>query len=188
MAMRHCVFMNRGGHRLRHRKEAIMNRILSAASLALTMGVATAPAFAQSYDEVVAANKAANEAAAARTKEEGAMAKTLYTLASWSTENSNPTFACYDPTDKATCQTVRGAAVDGGTVWFVTFANKTTGGCFQPDNVDYRMCSDNEVAWGEIKVNNLFAPAPLNDARCSGFGDNISPDYLACEAALPIKS
>jgi hypothetical protein len=184
MAMRHCVFMNRGGHRLRHRKEPIMNPILSAASLALTMGVATAPAFAQSYDEVVAAN----EAAAARTKEEGAMAKTLYTLASWSTENSNPTFACYDPTDKATCQTVRGVAVDGGTVWFVIFANETTGGCFQPDNVDYRMCSDNEVAWGEIKVNNLFAPAPLNDARCSGFGDNISPDYLACEAALPIKS
>ena len=129
-------------------------RKLFSAALALTMGVATAPAFAQSYDEVVAANKAANEAAVARTKEEAPMAKTLYTLASWSTENSNPTFACYDPADKATCQTVRGAAVEGGTVWFVTFANKTTGGCFQPDSVDYRMCSDNAHVWGRSRSTN----------------------------------
>jgi hypothetical protein len=165
-----------------------MRKLLSAAALALTMGLATAPAFAQSYDEVVAANKAANEPAAARTKEEGATAKTLYTLASWSTENSNPSFHCYDPLDKATCQTIRTAAVEGGAVQFATFADKTTAGCFEPANVGYRMCSDNEVAWGEIKVNDRFAPAPINDDRCSLFGDNISPDYLACEAALPVKS
>ena len=51
------------------RKEDLtMNRIVTAAALALTIGMSVAPAFAQTYDEVVAANKAANFAAASAYK------------------------------------------------------------------------------------------------------------------------
>ena len=51
------------------RKEDLtMNRIVTAAALALTIGMSVAPAFAQTYDEVVAADKAANFAAASAYK------------------------------------------------------------------------------------------------------------------------
>ena len=54
--------------------------------------------------------------------------------------------------------------------------------------MNYRLCSDNVSVDGEIVANDRFVPAPLDDARCSSFGDNLSSDYLACEAVLPIKS
>jgi hypothetical protein len=103
------------------------------------------------------------------------------------TKEVAPSFTCYDPTDKATCQTIRGADVDGGHVSFIKFANETVWACFRPDNAQYAMCGSEGVLYGQIVVSGRLEDAPKDDPRCKGFGDNLSADYLACEAALPPK-
>lgn len=113
--------------------------------------------------------------------------KTIYTLAKWSTENSTPELSCYDMTDNTTCQTIRSANVEGGTVLFITLADKTTVGCFKRDGAKYRMCSNNAGLKPEL-LQGHWVSVPVDDKRCSSFGDQFDEDYLACEAALPARS
>jgi hypothetical protein len=142
-----------------------MNRLFAAALVALSVGFATAPAFAM-------------------TREVGLeQIKTIYTLAKWSTENSTPEFSCYDMTDNTTCQTIRSANVEDGTVLFITLADKTTVGCFKRYGAKYRMCSNNAGLKPEI-LQGHWVSVPVDDKRCLSFGDQFDEDYLACEAAL----
>jgi hypothetical protein len=123
----------------------------------------------------------------AMTHEEGlALVDTTYTMAKFATENSTPKFSCYDMTDNTTCQTVRVADVEGGTEVFVTLTDKTTVGCFVRKGAHYRICSNGTGARGEI-LQGHWVHVPLDDKRCSSFGDQFNEDYLACEAALPAK-
>ena len=147
-----------------------MTRFLTAATVALTIGMATVPAFAITQD--------------------ASMAKDLTEAVEKATKDVAPDFVCYDPTNKETCQTFRGVKSDGGYFNVSTFASKITISCGQPDGVNYRLCTaaNTDAVWGEIKANDRFIEAPENDDRCKAFGDNLSQEYLACEAALPIKS
>jgi hypothetical protein len=153
-----------------------VKRPLTAAALALSMGLS-----------VAAANATGRSIAAVDAKTNPAE---LVTKAFQVTENVAPTFGCYDPTDKTTCQTVRSADADGGRYTLLLFPDKSTAACYRPDGVDYRLCGSGVIdkVWGEIVANDSFILAPVGDSRCSSFGDDLSEDYLACEAALPIKS
>ena len=73
-----------------------MKRLLATAALALSMGLSIAAANAAPSDEH--------------------MARGLVDAATSATEHSNPTFSCYDPTNKASCQTIRAANSDGGSI------------------------------------------------------------------------
>ena len=59
--------------------------------------------------------------------------------------------------------------------------------CVQPNGVNYGTCASEGALFGIITVNGVLTQAPKDDPRCKGFGDNLSQDYLACEAALPVK-
>ena len=143
-----------------------MKRILAATMLALALN---APVVAHATEPLLAKLAHANAAV----------------------KDAAPQFACYDPTDKATCQEIRSeySIPDGGVFSTIDFPDGLHDQCFSPGwNSNYRVCSGGwGWAWPETLNNGRFVDAPFFDSRCDHWGGPYSAEYLACEAALPPK-
>jgi hypothetical protein len=97
-----------------------------------------------------------------------------------------PTFGCYDPTNKRTCQELRREWGNGGVYNTRDYADGWHVLCYRPDGVDnYQVCVGDFNLWSEILVNDRWEFAPLDDQRCTVWGGPYSASYLACVAALP---
>ena len=143
----------------------MFRRIFTAAALALSIGMATAPAFAADLPSP----------------------KDFFSQIVEATAPAPAKMFCPDPMDKTSCQTVRGMKYEEGMAVYTKFVDVAEA-CFHPKGADYAVCSNGDQLYGEIKKDGLYRAAPVDDDRCKGFGDNLSDDYLACEVALPLRS
>jgi hypothetical protein len=170
-----------------------MNRFLTTAALALSIGTATVPAFAQNdglTHSTYEANGTTYTVSAPARSDEYNKAQDLIARVANATKNTASEFNCADPTDKTSCQTRRVVTTDEGLLSYFKFGDATVVACIEPTSTssNYGVCGSDGGLFGIIRVNGILTPAPKDDPRCKGFGDNISQDYLACEAALPPKN
>jgi hypothetical protein len=102
------------------------------------------------------------------------------------TKDAAPIFVCRNQTDPTSCQQRRFGLNSNG--WFFRFdlADGQRIYCVRPSFwADYRVCAKMLISWGEIYNGEHWVYAREGDARCSKWGNDLSAEYLACEAALP---